>query len=69
MKKGGQKPLTQDGFFWLFRDGKQPTICKVWDSSTSMPMVAWIGTDWDSQLKDVRGRWYGPIFPPIEKRS
>jgi hypothetical protein len=55
---------TKDGFYWLIRKGKEPTIVKLYDLGTDYPSVAFIGTDYDRDFPEIDGEFIGPINPP-----
>ena len=60
------KKLTpiSDGFYWLYREKEEPTLVYVWDCGSRMTMVASSGSDCDQELKDIEGKWVGPIAIP-----
>lgn len=66
------RPPTEDGYYWLARDGKQPIVVKVYDSQDGIvelgASVAFIGSDADRDLLEVTKshscRWHGPLTEP-----
>jgi len=57
------KTPDKNALYWHKDELKNVTIVKIWGIEDT-PMVAHIGTDWDSYLKDTKGKWQGPILPP-----
>lgn len=55
---------TRDGLYWLYRANKKPIVVKVYDFAIDDPTVSFIGSDWDRELKEIEGKWIGPIIPP-----
>ena len=52
------------GYYW-YKENRGVTICEVYDSLGNGPdTVSWVGSDWDTNLKDTKGKWGDLILFP-----
>lgn len=63
-----EKP-SEDGYYWLRREGYEDSVVKIWDIQAGLvefkAKVAFIGACWNHSLcgVDDQWQWQGPIEP------